>query len=274
MAEGYASFGYNESRVFNAIDNYVGPFLSVYGQNLPLVKTGSEPFDLEILEGTYAVHQPSSSFLDFANRVRLAQTRRFASTNLLTAWSEGAYRNPDYIYEWVIVNIGGWQTWTLANATNSIVNVPPLAFTKVAFSYLAIYGENAYTLALVNATKRLASSMGFGEGTFENGVSAISVWGSDANGFYSDKTNEQVLAAAAYALSNGTTSATTGPLVSSTGTYTSSTSNSTPIPGFSRESIIVGIMLGLLVLAATRRSGKTRRATSCTDSKNLNLREC
>jgi len=49
MAEGYAAFGYNESNVFNAVDNYVGPHLNIYGQNLPLMKTGSEPFDLEIL---------------------------------------------------------------------------------------------------------------------------------------------------------------------------------------------------------------------------------
>lgn len=278
FAEGYAAFGYNESRVFNAIDNYSGPFLNVYGQSLPLMKTGAEPLDLEILEGTYAIHPPSSSFLSFANEVSLAQAGRFASTNLLTAWSEGAYSNPDYIYEWIIVNTGGWQTWTLASATQSIIKVPPLAFTKVAFSYLAIYGETPYTLALVNATKQLASSQGFGEGTFENGVSAMSLWGSNTGGFYTDKTNEQVLAAAVYAVSHtigyGTTFTTTSsPLLSSTSTYATSSGStvgstistsasnpiSTPITGFSWATIIVGIILGLsvLVLRRGRRLGRT-----------------
>jgi len=130
MAEGYAAFGYDESSVFNAVDDYVGSFLNIYGQSLPLMKTSSEPFDLEILESAYAIHPPSSSFLDFANKVSLAQAGRFASTNLLTAWSEGAYRKPDYIYEWIIVDTGSWLTWTLTNSTQSIVNVPPLCFTN------------------------------------------------------------------------------------------------------------------------------------------------
>jgi hypothetical protein len=266
-AEGYAAFGYNESRAFNAIDNYAGLFLNIYGQDLPLMKTGSEPFDLEILEGAYATHPPSSSFLDFANKMSLAQADRFATTNLLTAWSEGAYRNPDYIYEWIIVNTGTWRTWTLANATGSIVNVPPLAFTKVAFSYLAIYGENPFTLALVDATKQLASPQGFGEGTFENGLSAISVWGSNTDGFYTDKTNEQVLAAATYAISRATSSLTSSSLlISATNTYSPSSGStaegtsgsistlttSAPIPGFSWLSIMVGIILGLSVLVMSK----------------------
>ena len=204
--EGYRAFGYN-APVFSDVDNYAGGYVPVYGQSLPEIKTLSEPLVLEIL-----TEHPSATFLDFANRAYLAQMGRWnGGSGPLTAWSEGAYApSPNYIYEWILVKnqtTGTWQTWILADAgASTIYNVQPIAYTKVAFSYLAIYGENSYTLALVNAAKQLASSQGFGEGTFENGASAIGLWGSNTGGFYSDKTNEIILAAAAHVVSSTSTS--------------------------------------------------------------------
>jgi hypothetical protein len=207
MAEGLRAFGYT-CATFSAIDNYAGPYIPVNGQSLPELNTIPEPLNLEIL-----TEHPSARFLDFANRVYLAQEARWNGGNEpLTAWSEGGYSTltagPFYIYEWLIVQLspGNWQTWTIAtsNTAGSVINIPPIAFTKVAFSYLAIYGENSYTDALVNAAKTVASSTGFGEGTFENGQSAISSY-SYPPSFYTDKTQEQVLEAAAYAISHLTT---------------------------------------------------------------------
>jgi hypothetical protein len=69
----------------------------------------------------------------------------------------------------------------------------------VAFAYLAIYGENNYTLALVNATKNLANPVqGFSDVTLENGTVPIPPTGAWYS--YTDKTNELVLAACYYAL--------------------------------------------------------------------------
>ncbi len=221
VAEGFAAFGYDESATFNALDNYPdgGAFLPIYGQSLPKINTLSEPLAHAILEREYLVHSPSARFLDFANRVYLAQSGRFSSTALLTAWTEGGYPNPPYIYQWIII----WgQTWKLSDATGvTTYNVQPFAYAKVALSYLAIYGENSYTLALANAAKQLTSSQGFGEASFETGASAITAWGNQ-NGFYSDKTNEFVLAAAVRALSQPTT----------TGTTTSSTTTTPPSSGY------------------------------------------
>jgi hypothetical protein len=74
-------------------------------------------------------------------------------------------------------------------------------YTKVAFAYLAIFGENPYTRSLFTAASRLSHSRyGFGEATFENGESAISLWASNLEGFYADSTNQIILAAARYAL--------------------------------------------------------------------------
>jgi len=233
-AEGFASLvGYDELNVFNALDNYTGPFISVYGQNLPQLKTGAEPLLLVILEGDLEVHPPGARFLDFANRVYMAQAGRYSATGMLTAWTEGGYHNPDYVYEWVVVNSGSWKTWLLTDSTAAtIYNVQPLAYSKVALAYMAVYGENGYTLALVNAAKQLGSLKGFGEATFESGASAIGLWGSRSEGFYSDKTNEMVLAAAAYAVAHPPSQITLTTSANSTAVSSSNmiTTTSTAIP--------------------------------------------
>jgi hypothetical protein len=211
-AEGFAApFGANggtdESAVFSVIDNYpaTGSFVPVYGQSLPTMRTLSEPFIHAILEPSL-VHELSPRFLDFADRTYRAQYGRFSGTGKLTAWSEGgsAY---GFIYEWIVYTPNPNspdqpQTWVIQASTGSILDQsthPPLAYAKVAFAYLAIYGENAYTLALVNAAKSLANpSQGFSDANLEDGT--IPNYG------YSDKTNELVLAAASYALSPPPTS--------------------------------------------------------------------
>ena len=140
------------------------------------IGTVAEPIDHTLLESDWSVHQPSSKFIGFTNLAMQAQQGRYTSTGLLTAWSEGSYppnsNCPSYIYELLVDvdNQGNYLgTWHLKAGTTvySASTCPPLAYTKVAFAYLALYGENAYTLALVNAAKKLATaSYGFGEGTY------------------------------------------------------------------------------------------------------------
>jgi hypothetical protein len=80
------------------------------------------------------------------------------------------------------------------------MNVDPLMYIKVAFAYAAIYGENEYTLALLNIAKNIYhNNYGFGEAAFENGTTAKSLWPVE-EAFYSDKTNQMILTSAAYAL--------------------------------------------------------------------------
>jgi hypothetical protein len=224
VGEGYQAFGYqgcNPCGVFSAVDSYAGSYTNVDGQNLPDINSLAEPLNLEILLGAYTVQPPSSTFLDFANRVYSVQYYNWTQTGDLTAWTEGVYPPPiysgAYIYEWVLLhNLVGtqyyWQPWKLTGPGYSAqgssggppTNSPVLAFTKTAFSYLAIYGSNAYTDALVNAVSKLASSTGFGEATYQNGQSAESLW-NPTTGFYSDKTQEQVLEAAFYAITHSST---------------------------------------------------------------------
>jgi hypothetical protein len=91
----------------------------------------------------------------------------------------------------------------------------------VAFSFLAIYGDHPYTEALVNAVLNapnlVTSNDGFGEAVYEDGTSPYNAFNSvgDGGAFYSDKTNEQVLAAALYATSPPTPPPAFGSAISS-----------------------------------------------------------
>jgi hypothetical protein len=257
-AEGFAAWGYSETTNLNKIDAYSGSYIqTAYGENLPKIGNVAEPVNHLLLENATLFHKSSPTLVDFAGRVMSEQEGRNVSQGLLTAWSEGGYApDPGYIYEVIVDNDG--STWVLKNCSTPPSNPnpvcdqsthPPLAYAKVAFAYLALYGENAYTLALVNAGKNLATaSYGFGEGTYENGQSAYSHWGN--LGFYSDKTNEFILAAANRALPT----ATTMTQLTSTVPTANSTSSTLTEYAFSGIALIIGALI--LVVVVRRFSGK------------------
>jgi hypothetical protein len=165
--------------------------------------------NLEILLGQS--HSTDAAFRGFAQDVFNVQEGIYNFNGSLTAWTEGVYPAPtSYVYENVeLDNAGTCEPWTLS--VSQPIN-PVLAFTKTAFSYLAIYPESAYTDALVTKVSALASpscsessGCGFGEAVNRDGTSAESFWpesGATANGFYSDKTQEQVIEAAYYAITH------------------------------------------------------------------------
>jgi hypothetical protein len=199
IAEGYAAFGYDASRWFAGIDNYTGSVVSVYGQDIPKIKTTSEPILLMMLEADTIAHPPSAKFISYADAVYNVQRNRYLKTGQLTAWSEGAYGGDPaaFIYEWVLYPAKTTEQWVVGDSTlTTTYTLQPLAYTKVSFAFLSIYGENQFTLALVNAALELATAQdGFGEGSLENGNSGISLW-KNSDGFYSSGTNYFILASA------------------------------------------------------------------------------
>jgi len=283
IAEGYATFGYNESAIFDAMNSYEsGPSYSVYGQQLPQLSTLAEPFDLAILEGPMIGYAPSSAFLDFAHRDYLAQMGRWSGTGKLTAWSEGVYLpGINYVHEWVLETFTNPpETWIVRDEFGKVYfqpQYPPFVYAKVAFSFLAIYGANAYTEALVGSVLSLAGSDGFGEAVWENGTSAFNAFNSqgDGGGFYSDKTNEQVLAAAEYAIShvspltsslpmssagiNSSSLSTTEQSVGNSLSISLSSQNSTDIPGLLWGSVITGVMVGIWAMVMIRHKSPRAR---------------
>jgi hypothetical protein len=195
-AKGFIAFGYDKSSLIYDFENWKGSFIDVYEQSLPAVKTTSEPIILGIIELGV-----KGNFFEFGRRVYEVQKSRWSSTGKLTGWSEGNYQNPPgYIYEWIIDPSVNPPTWVIKSHDGTIMNVDPLMYVKVAFAYTAIYGENEYTLTLLNVAKNIYNSnYGFGEAVFENGTSAKSLWPVE-EAFYSDKTNQMILTSAVYAL--------------------------------------------------------------------------
>lgn len=193
-AVGFSAFGYNKAKIMNVFENWQGGFVDVEGQMLPRTQTATEPTLQGILELGLG-----GKFLEYAKRIYEAQKARWERTGLLSGWSEGCHPAYEYIYQWILTDSG--ERWIIAKHDGTKLNTDPLMFTKVAFAYLAVFGENSYTRSLFNAAGKLSSSRyGYGEATFENGESAISLWGGNVEGFYSDSTNEIILAAARYAL--------------------------------------------------------------------------
>lgn len=193
-AKGFEAFGYDVTSIISSFENWSGGYTEVEGQMLPSMATTSEPIVHGLLELGL-----SGNFAEFGRRIYETQKARFSSTGKLTAWSEGGYYpNPGYIYEWIL---SPPDKWVIKAHDGSILNIKPLMYSKIAFAFLALYGENEYTLALIDASKGLIHDQyGFGQATFENGTSAIYLWEGAELGFYVDKTNQIVLAAAAYAI--------------------------------------------------------------------------
>lgn len=253
-ARAYEAWGYNETvslQDFEQLKN--APTLSVYGIQIPKISTEAEPTFFVLLELNRS--QVSTTYLDFAERMYEAQMARYSNTGLLTGWSEGGYFDPPYyVYETIYDPTAPPPgTWVIT-AEGQVLNASttrPLMYTKVAFSYLAIYGANSYTNALTSAAATLASQSGFGEGTFEDG--SRPTW--SPGSFYSDKTNELVLAASAYVLS---TSAST----------TSATStNTTAISALSSQVLLVAatvlvVIIFSILVPAMLRSRKSRVSES------------
>ena len=224
--------------VFSAIDSYSGPYCpsspsppgTIPASTLPIINTNSEPLNLEILLGQQ--HSTDAHFLGFAQSVYGVQKNIWSSNGSLTAWTEGVYPSyppsyESYVYEWVEdVSSGSCEPWRILDSNLNDYNPqnPALDFTKTAFSYLAIYGSNPYTDALVNAVSALASSTGFGEAVQRNGASAENLYtgsGQPSTNFYSDKTQEQVLEAAFYAITHSPTFVSFGSSISSVVSTTS-----------------------------------------------------
>jgi hypothetical protein len=193
-AVGFNAFGYDKSYVASVFENWRGSLVVVEDQMLPLTQTATEPTLHGILDLGL-----SGKFLEYTRRVYEAQKARSARTGRLSGWSEGCHPVHEYVYEWVLTDKG--EAWAIAKHDDTRLNIDPLMYSKVAFGYFAIFGANSYTLALLNAANQLYNDrFGFGEATFENGQSALSLWGDNIQGFYSDSTNQIILAAARYVL--------------------------------------------------------------------------
>ena len=100
------------------------------GISLPKAEIICEP----LLCSVFELNNTDSRLMSLAYQVYLAHAAYYNATGQYRAFSEGATLANGWEYGWVVLPDG--RTWTL-DESNS--NTPPLIYTKVALSFLAIY---------------------------------------------------------------------------------------------------------------------------------------
>ena len=115
----------------------------------------------------------------------------YNATGKYVAFSEGGGPS-SFIWEWVVLPNG--DTWKITNGGSSYLEIEPIIYNKVAFSFLALYN----TTFARNMVVYLESNF---PGT---GTTGYSEGGSDSAGSIgaSSNTNSLILAAALYAIQN------------------------------------------------------------------------
>jgi hypothetical protein len=158
------------------------PKVNVYGVELPRIGITSEPLLLGYLD------LKLETFKKYLDLVYEVQKRRYLVTGLITAWSEGGIpKEPYYVYQWIITPTAEWVT-----------SVPetPVAFTKVAISFAAIY-DDGYAKKLFKEFSGNYVNEGFIEGITESGEPTFI---KGVIPYVTDKTNSMIISAAYHAL--------------------------------------------------------------------------
>jgi hypothetical protein len=130
--------------------------------------------------------------MTIAYQVYHAHEAYYNATGQYRAFSEGASLSDHWTYEWVVTPDG--HTWVVLDEKGNPFGINPIIYTKIAFSFLAIY-NSTYSLNMsIYLEQTLPDpSRGYGEGVDESGMQLS---GSGLN------TNGMILGAANYAIKN------------------------------------------------------------------------
>jgi hypothetical protein len=128
-----------------------------------------------------------------ARQVYLAHEAFYNATGEYVAFSEGNSVSNGYIYEWVVLPNG--DTWNITAAmTGAYLDINPIIYNKVAFSFLALYNTTFARNMVVYLEQSLPTpTNGYSDGA-DNSGNLVSQVGSNANGL--------ILDAALYAIQN------------------------------------------------------------------------
>lgn len=187
---GFADFWPQISYVPNEVMYNVAKMNNVttYGVSLPNATVTTEPLFCAIFE----LNNTNTEVNNLTHQIYLAHEAYFAATGNYVAFSEGNSFTSQYLYEWVVAPNG--ETWKITDTTpNSYVNVSPILYTKVAYSFLALYNSTFAQNLVVYLQNMLPSpsTNGYCDGASNNGQT---IPGTGCN------TNGLILDAALYAL--------------------------------------------------------------------------
>lgn len=190
---GYASFwpqqlGNIPTSVINNISK--SPTLTTYGNiSLPKVPLACDPMLCSIFE----VNSTNFELNAVANQVFLAHEAYYNDTGQYVAYSEGNGFSGQYLWEWVVGpdSVTPWQI----TASGGVFTGNAIIYTKVAFSFLALYNATYAQNTIVYLEKELPNpTNGYSDGINTAGRVVPGV-GSNTNGM--------ILDAALYAIQNG-----------------------------------------------------------------------
>ncbi len=171
------------------IDNILSaPKLDLLGVELPTSKLSCEP----ILLSVFDLPQLDTRIVALSRQVYLAHEAWYEAKNEYRAFSEGPTMGR-FAYEWVVLPDG--RTWVIQDANGSDFEISPIVFSKVAFSFLALYNTTyAYDLVVHLETRLPELASGYCDGLHENGEILNAGTGN---------TNGLILSAARYAIQSG-----------------------------------------------------------------------
>jgi hypothetical protein len=162
--------------------------VTTYNVTVPYAPISCEPLLCSFFELSN-----NSKLTGLVNQVYLAHEAYYNATGQYVAFSEGNSPFNGFIYEWVVGPNG--STWVITNnAQNVYYDMDPVVYTKVAFSFLALYNTTYARNMVVNLEGALPSpKKGYCEGA---DISGIGVEGLGTN------TNGLILDAALFAVQN------------------------------------------------------------------------
>ena len=193
---GFASFwpkrlGNLPTSIINNISK--SPTVPTYGNiSLPKAAISCDP----LLCSLFELNNTNSQLVALANQVYLAHEAYYNATNQYVAFSEGQAGTSGYIWEWVVLPNG--DTWKIQNqdglASGNYLKIAPVFYTKVAFSFLALYNTTfAYNMVVCLEQNLPDPAHGYADGMDNNNNLFASI-GSNTNGL--------ILDAAQYAIQN------------------------------------------------------------------------
>ena len=189
---GFASFwpqqvGNVPSEIMNNIVNTQN--VTTYGVSLPDTSITCEP----LLCSMFELNNTNTQLDSLMKQVYLAHEAYYNATGQYVAFSEGNSFTSQFIYEWVIAPNG--SAWKITNAMQSVYyNINPIIYTKVAFSFLALYNSTFAQNLVTYLLKMLPNpSNGYSDGADIEGQYVL---GAGCN------TNSLILDAAVYAVQN------------------------------------------------------------------------
>ena len=188
---GFASFWPNllpnPSRILNNI--FAAGTVTTYGDvSLPEAAITGDP----LLCSVFELNNNSSQLMALSKEVYLASEAYYNATGDYAAFSEGnGPSNVGYIYEWVVSPNG--DAWKITGAgSDAYLNIEPIIYNKVAFSFLALYNTTYARNMVIYLEQTLPyPTYGYYDGA-DNSGNIVMDFGSN--------TNSLILDAATYAI--------------------------------------------------------------------------